>query len=310
MKTARFRILAITGVIALAASLGARPAVAGESHADLARARAAFDESDFDAAADAYQQAIDRGHLAPSELAEAFVRVGLAFASQGKSKKALDAFRLAVIVDAAVAFPVGGPKKAKPLLEQARREMARRTLDWLRVALPERPAAVGASAATVRVWLVAVAGLEAIEVEARCGEGEPWIQRLPIATEVPVVLPRTMHVTGRVRLRVAAIDDVGNRWGEIERTIDVERLAAPDPAPTASVTEPAPRKKRRESAEAPRPPAIDAKVTAGASAFWATPWPWVAIGTAVLGIGGAYTFALLDASGPARVGPPTVTPGP
>ena len=103
MSTARLRFASL----ALVTTLVTAHAAAGDSRAALAKARAAFDESDFDAAADAYQLAIDGGHLAPGELAEAFVRVGLAFASQGKSKKALDAFRLAVIVDANVAFPSG-----------------------------------------------------------------------------------------------------------------------------------------------------------------------------------------------------------
>jgi hypothetical protein len=109
-------------------------------------------------------------------------------------------------------------------------------------------------------------------------------------------------------LRVAAIDDVGNRWGEVERTIDVERLPGPEPVVAARAEEPAPRKKRREAAEATRAPASNAKVAS--ASFWATPWPWVAIGTAVVGIGGACTFALVDVSGPVRVAAPTVTTGP
>jgi hypothetical protein len=296
--------------LAFAGFLFAAHASAADPRAALEKARAAFEESDFDAAADAYQLAIDNGHLAPSELAEAFVRVGVAFASQGKSKKALDAFRLAVIVDAAVAFPSGGPKKAKPLLEQARKEMSKRTGDWLRVTFPERAAAIGATAATARVRLEAVAGLEALEIEARSGEGEPWVQRMPLAAEVPIVLPRTMHATGRVRVRVAAVDDVGNRWGEVERTIDVERLPAPEPTPAARADEPAPRKRRREAAEVARAAADEGKPARAGATFWATPWPWVAIGTAVLGMGGAYAFTLVDASGAARVGAPTVATGP
>ncbi len=306
MSTARLRFASL----ALVTTLVTAHAAAGDSRAALAKARAAFDESDFDAAADAYQLAIDGGHLAPSELAEAFVRVGLAFASQGKSKKALDAFRLAVIVDANVAFPSGGPKKAKPLLEQARKEMAKRTGDWLRVAFPERSVAVGSTAATVRVRLEAVAGLEAVEVEGRSGEGDPWVARLPLVAEQPIVLPRTLHGTGRVRVRVAAVDDVGNRWGEVERTLDVDRLPAPEPAPVARAEDPAPRKRRRDAAEAPRPAAVEAKAPRAGDAFWSTPWPWVAIGTAALGIGGAYAFTLVDASGPARVGAPSVVSGP
>jgi hypothetical protein len=178
------------------------------------------------------------------------------------------------------------------------------------VVFPDRPTPIGSTAATARVRLDAVAGLEGLEIEARSGEGEPWLKRVPLTAEVPVVLPRTLHATGRVRLRIAAIDDVGNRWGEVERTIDVERLPAPEPVVAARAEEPAPRKRRRESSEATRAPASETKGATASASFWATPWPWVAIGTAALGIGGAYAFAIVDASGPARVGAPTVTTGP
>jgi len=276
-------------------------ALADDSAAALARARAAFEEADFDAAAKAYRVAIDAGRLAPNELAESFVSLGMASASQGNSKRALDAFRLAVIVDATVTFPSGGPKKARPLLEQARREMTKRAGAWFRVAFSERSVPVGTTAATVRVRVDAVAGLEAVEVEARSGEGEAWVQRLPLGTEVPVVLPRTLHATGRVRLRLAAIDDVGNRWAEVVRSLDVDRIASPTPPP--------------RQAEAPAPSAtpfapVAAKspgpATRSASTFWSSPWPWVGVGVLALGFGGAYAYAALDASGPARVGAPTV----
>jgi tetratricopeptide (TPR) repeat protein len=275
--------------------------------ATLAKARAAFAEADFDGAADAYNVAIDKGGLAPNELAECFLSVGISLASQGKTKKALDAFRLAVIVDPNVAFPPTGPKKAKPLLEQARKEMAKRAGDWFRVAYPERSIAIGTVAATVRVRLDAVAGLEAIEVDARSGEGDPWVQRLPLQAESLITLPRELHKTGRVRLRIAALDDVGNRWGELVRTIDVERTPDLRTPPTVAVAEPEPpptRRRRRESATA------RGAATNGEGGFWSSPWPWVAIGTVAIGLGGAYAFALLDTSVPARVAAPTVTIGP
>ncbi len=286
------------------ASGAAEPAVKADDAA-LARARAAFAEADFDAAADAYNVAIDKGHLAPSELAECFLSVGISLASQGKTKKALDAFRLAVVVDPAAAFPTSGPKKARPLLDQARKEMAKRAGDWFRVAVSDRAAPMGQPAATARVRVEAVAGLEAVEVEARSGEGDPWVQRFPLQAETAIVLPRALHATGRVRLRIAAVDDVGNRWAELVRTVDVERAPEARPAPEPVADRPteseAPRRRKREAnakAEAP---------STGAGGFWAGPWPWVAVGTVALGIGGAYAFAALDASDPARVAAPTVT---
>jgi hypothetical protein len=280
--------------------------------ASLAKARAAFGEADFDAAADAYNVAIDKGHLAPGELAECFLSVGISLASQGKSKKALDAFRLAVVVDPSVAYPASGPKKARPLLEQARKEMAKRAGDWFRVAVPERAAPLGQPAATARVRVEAVAGLEAVEVDARSGEGEPWVQRFPLAAETAIVLPRALHATGRVRMRIAAVDDVGNRWAELVRTVDVERTPDPRPAaapleaksPEPPADEPAPRRRKREGGERA------AAIAPGPSGFWSGPWPWVALGTIALGVGGAYGFAALDTSAPARVAAPTVTRGP
>jgi hypothetical protein len=305
--------------LVLAPLLAAAPAPDGAApperadEAALAKARAAFEESDFDAAADAYNVAIDKGHLAPNELAECFLSVGISLASQGKSKKALDAFRLAVVVDPAVAFPASGPKKAKPLLDQARKEMAKRAGDWFRVAVAERAVAIGTTAATARLRLDAVAGLEAVEVEARSGEGEAWVQRFPLQVETPITLPRALHATGRVRLRVAAIDDVGNRWAEVVRTVDVERTPAARPAASIAALAPAaepvaddpPAKRRRREGAPKAPPA-----TSTDGGFWSGPWPWVAVGTVALGIGGAYAFALLDASQPARVGAPTVVRGP
>jgi hypothetical protein len=287
----------------------ATPAAASAKadEATLAKARAAFAEADFDAAADAYNVAVDKGHLAPNELAECFLSVGISLASQGKGKKALDAFRLAVVVDPRVPFPASGPKKAKPLLDQARKEMTKRAGDWFRVAVAERAIAIGTPAATARLRLDAVAGLEALEVEARSGEGDPWVQRFPLQAETTVTLPRALHGTGRVRLRIAAIDDVGNRWGELVRTVDVERT--PDARPTVAAPEPvdesAPTRRRRRGGDAKThtAPAVE-------GGFWSGPWPWVAIGTAALGIGGAYAFAWADASQPARVGAPTVVRGP
>ena len=284
------------------------PAKADE--ASLAKARAAFAEADFDAAADAYNVAIDKGHLAPNELAECFLSVGISLASQGKSKKALDAFRLAVVVDPNVAFPASGPKKAKPLLDQARKEMTKRAGDWFRVAVAERAVPIGSVAATARLRLDAVAGLEAVEIEARSGEGEPWVQRFPLQAETPITLPRALHATGRVRLRVAAVDDVGNRWAELVRTVDVERPPAARPASPATpiaepVAEEVPAKRRRREGAAKAP-----ATSAAEGGFWSGPWPWVAVSTVALGIGGAYAFALLDASQPARVGAPTVVRGP
>ena len=276
--------------------------LADDTAVALRRAREAFQEADFDTAAKAYQVAIDAGHLAPNELAEAFVGVGIdaaARASGGSGtngKRAVDAFRLAVVVDPAVPYPLGGPKKPKPMLELARREMSKRTGDWFRVAFSERSIALGSTAAVARVRTDAVAGLEGIEVEARVGEGDPWVQRYALAPETVVVLPQAAHTTGRVRVRIAAIDDVGNRWAEVVRTVDVDRVAAPN---VALLRDDAPAAKSNTA-----PPV--APSTRAASGFWASPWPWAGLGVVVLGFGSAYAFAALDNSGPVRVGAPTV----
>ncbi len=282
--------------------IGASGFIAARAHGApvatiLERARGSLQEADFDAAAKAYQAAIDAGGLSPSELAEAFLGIGIGAFYQGNSKRALDAFRLAVVVDGNVSMTDDAPKKAKTLLDQARREMKKRTLDWFRVTIPEGSLAAGAKAATVRVRTDAVAGLEAVEVEARSGDGEPWIKRFPISRDVDVLLPSSVHTTGRVRLRISAIDDVGNRWAEYARSLDVDRTPKTEPVIV-----------KREEVVAARPPVVAANSAAPPTTppLWSSPWPWIGLGLVGIGVGAAFSYSALDSSSPARIGVPRV----
>ena len=71
----------------------------------MKKARAAWDNADFDEAPALYESALSAGGLPSTDVLDAFVHIGSSLAITGKTHAALAAFRYAALVNAGFQVP-------------------------------------------------------------------------------------------------------------------------------------------------------------------------------------------------------------
>lgn len=179
------------------------------AHADdkLERAKAALDASDYAAARSALDEALASGTNGPDQLAEAYRLSGIVRAALGDAKAAQEAFTRCLALTPKATLPVGtSPKIAKPFAAAQNYWKTREPLGL-------KTETTGASPPTVTVIIASdpLSMIAKLRVYAVADDGaEKTIDHAALPRAV-IELP----VGERIDLRVAALDDKGNRLVEV-----------------------------------------------------------------------------------------------
>lgn len=287
-----------TGVVfvAIAASAGpvyAQSSTGGDSPpgaAALKRARAAWNDADFDIAPRLFQDAIKAGGLTHDDVLDAYVRMGSALAVSGKKKSAYRAFRSAALLDPGFRIPPEAGKKAMAVASQARRAQVRVGSLTIGAQVPDEVDAgatfgVDVSLAPAHAPLVASVTFEARDDQA----GRAFEQSSPPSTHLHFDVPSRMSVSGAtLTVRIEARDVHDNQLASAEKQVHVASPAvAVVVPPAAQRAAPAATSRPPLSPLQPVPPLPpDYEPRRSSGGFWSTAWPYV-IGGAALAAGGA-----------------------
>lgn len=275
-------------VAAIAATAGpvraqtaARPPPPPETGADaMVRAKAAWDNGDFDLAPSLYQAAITAGGLKRADVIDAYVRIGAALAVSGKTKPALSVLRKAALLDPSFTVPLEAGKKAMAVAERARRDQRRFGALAVSAQVPDEvgatePFGVDVSFAPSRNPLVDSVSLEVRDSLAGRSYKHSATPEARIHFDVParMTLPDASLV-----LEVTAHDAHDNELLSFEKHFHVKH-ATPAPVPPVVAA-------LRMRTTEDRPHAASSGSGGG---FWSTAWPYV-IGGAALAAGGAAAY--------------------
>jgi len=267
---------------ALAISLGAsaamaRPTLLANGAPSLDRARTAWSQADFDVAATAYQEALERGGLTRQETVECYSHLGAARYIIGRKVDAAPAFRVAAAIDPQFVVPPEAGKKAMAIAEKERKQTLSLKLD---LTSPVKVAAneaftIGVTVESAQLALVSRIGLL---VRDAATSKEYRFEEQPRA-DVRLHVPASMSASGAtLDVSVRALDAHDNELAEQETRVVVGAAfaVAHDDAPQAS------------------------------GGFWHTPWPYL-IGTALLAAGGGVgLYFALTPPNTVNVGAPRV----
>lgn len=273
-------VLVRTGVVCVAAATWPGAVYAqSSSNRTLDKARAAWDNADFDIAPALYETAIEVGGLSKSDLVDAYGRMGAALAINGKKKPAIEAFRKAALLDPDFQLPPEAGKKATALAKVAKRQQAR--VGSLTIVLQVadevdsgEPFSVDVTVSPPHPPLVDTLSFSARDSLA----GHAYERTTPADAHVHFDVPTRMTLPeATLVVQVKAHDAHDNELWITEKRVHVAKpLPAPSPAPIAAL-EPGP---------APRHHHEEPESSGG---FWHTAWPYI-IGGAALAAGGAATW--------------------
>lgn len=268
-----------TGVVcvAFAAWPGAVYAQSSSNRA-LDKARAAWDDADFDIAPALYETALEVGGLSRDDVVDAYTRIGSAFAISGKKKPALEAFRKAAFLDPDFHVPPEAGKKATTLAKLARRQQARKGSLSINLQVPDEvdsgaPFGVDVTVSPPHAPLLDTLGFSARDPLA----GHAYERTAPADTHVHFDVPIRMTLPdATLVVQVKAHDTHDNELWIVEKRVHVTKpLPVPSPKPIAAL-EPGGGEPREEHATS-------------SGGFWHTAWPYI-IGGAALAAGGAATW--------------------
>jgi len=257
----------------------------GAGSAALERARASWNQGEFDTAEPAYQEALDKGGLSSDATLECFVKLGAVRAVLGKKELALAAFRTAALINQDFVVPAEAGKKAVALADAAKLQQAKVGVGPLK-AEPSAPAEVESGAAfAVHVLLdpahaTVISRLGLSVFDGTTGK----TYRFEEAAQSPVVhfrVPATIAMPGSMLvLHIDALDVHDNQLASAESRVKVRST------PTSTGTSP---------------------FVASSGSFWSTPWPYL-IGGTLLAAGGVGAYFLLRPPSQVAVGSAVIEP--
>jgi tetratricopeptide (TPR) repeat protein len=261
--------------------------------AALDRARAAWERGDYDVAEPLYQEAIDTGGLEPSDVLDAYVRLGSSLTVLGKKAAALSAFKAAALIDPHFVLPPEAGKRAAVIADRARRTEARIGAIALGANIPSEvasgePAQVDATLDAAHAVVASKVAIFARDPSS----GRSYADAQDPATTVRFSLPASLTLpSATLYVRVDALDVHQNRLASVEGKSYVRGAAI---APAAM-------------ALAPILPLGSAGASKGdsdtnhKSGFWSTAWPYV-IGGVALAAGGAAIYLSTRSSADVNLG--------
>lgn len=237
----------------------------------LAQAADLWEQAMLTESAPLYEKALKEGGMFPSDVVLAYARIGTVQALLKQKEAALSSFRVAAVINPEFELPSESGKLAKDLYEKARKDAAAQggKLE-VSVSAPERVDANKTFQVTAKLDEAFAPVVEKIGIEVKdtMTKGKEWKSDQPSTASVTFDVP-ARYVPGSTTLlvRVAALDQYGNRWAMQEARVKV-------------------RESKVVEAPAEAPPAEEKK----SKGFFSTPWPY-AIGGAVLVVAGVIFFA-------------------
>lgn len=270
------------------------------SNRALDKARAAWDNADFDLAPALYETALEVGSLTKSDVVDAYARMGSALAINGKRKPAIEAFRKAAMLDPTFQLPPEAGKKANALAKLAKRQQARAGTLSIGLQVADEvdsgePFAVDVTISQPpRTALVDTLSFSARDPLA----GHAYERSAPADTHVHFEVPTRMTLPeATLVVQVKARDAHDNELWVGEKRVHVAKpLPAPSPAPIAALEPMPPPSRHHHQAEQP---------SSSSGGFWHTAWPYI-IGGAALAAGGAATWYATRPTENVYVGSPHV----
>jgi len=257
--------------------------------AALARARAAWNDGDFDVAPELYLKAIRAGGLARADVIDAYVRAGSAHAVTGKKRPALAELRHAALLDPHFIVPPEAGKRALVIADRARKEQRRAGL--LTVTVDVRDEVASGAPFTVDVGILPEHAplIDAVALEVRDKlAGKAYERQSPADSRVHFEVPTRMTLPdAALVLRIQARDPYGNELVTTEKHVRVKPAAAviakAPPVLGPAGLSPSSSSHEERSKERPR--------HEGGGGFWHTAWPYIIGGTALAAGGTAVYFA-------------------
>lgn len=273
----RARTVAFAGLICtLAATASAAPGTAA-----LERARQAWDDGAIDRAERSFREALEQGGLDRSATLECWIHIGAAQAVLGHKRAALDAFRMALLIDEDFTVPPEAGRKATTLAAVARRQPGRVSTLHLSLSAPAEtasgePFAVNVLLEDAQTSFVARLSLHVTDPTTH----KTYDYEEPTSSVVHFRVPASITLPGAsLRVEVAALDGHDNQLAIASERVTVR------PTPIAETH-----------------PSKD-ELRGGHGGFWSSPWPWV-IGGLALAAGGAVAgYFLLKPPDEVSVGP-------
>ena len=261
--------------------------------AALDRARAAWDRGDYDVAEPLYQEAIETGGLDPSDVLDAYVRLGSACTVLGKKAAALSAFKAAALIDPHFVLPPEAGKRAGVIADRARRTEARIGAITLGANIPSEIAAGEPAQVDATLDAAHAAVASKIALLARdSSSGRSYADAQDPATAVHFSLPASLTLpSATLYVRVDALDAHENRLASVEGKSHVRSAVAPVAAMALAPIFPL-------GGTASAKEDSDANHRTG---FWSTAWPYV-IGGVALAAGGAAIYLSTRSSADVNVG--------
>lgn len=240
---------------------------AGAPKGTLAQAAEMWEQAMLTESAPLYEKALKEGGLFPSDVVLAYARIGTVQALLKQKEAALSSFRVAAVINPAFELPSESGKLAKDLYEKARKDAAGQG-GKLEVSIeaPERVDANKSFQVTAKIDEAFAPVVEKIGVEVKdtMTKGKEWKSDQPSTSSVTFDIPgRVVPGSTTLLVRVAALDQYGNRWAMQEARVKVRESKVVD-APIDS------------------PPPAEEKKSKG---FFSTPWPYAIGGAVLLGVG-------------------------
>jgi hypothetical protein len=242
----------------------------------LQRAKAAWDNGDFDLAPSLYESALTAGGLKRPDVIDAYVRIGAALAATGKTKPALVALRRAALLDPSFTVPLEAGKKAVALAQRARREQHRYGALAVNAQVSDEVEATAPFAVDVALAPSKNALVDSVTLEVRDSlAGRSFKHPAPPDARIHFEVPARMTLPdASLVVEVSAVDAHDNELLSFEKHIHVKHAVPAPPPPIIAALRPRTEGRTR---------------TGSGGGFWNTAWPYV-IGGAALAAGGAAVY--------------------
>ena len=281
--------LSATGLASHAYADGANaPTAPGAT--PLKQARSAWDRSNLENAEPLYREALEKGGLAPGEVLEGYVRLGSIRAALGKKDSALAAFRAASILDDKFAVPSEAGSKGIALADRAKKETAKIGSIQLGLQVPKNVTSGKSFKVTAtldkghlpivtKIGLVAKDGTSPKEVTLDSKPDES----VEFEIGADITLPGAS-----ILVHVDALDGHQNRLASAEERVKVPDKDAGGAAAGAGVGVAVGAAAAKDTLKPPNDSSQSKKNEK--RSFWASPWPYIIGGIAVVGVGTAVYF--------------------
>lgn len=258
-----------TAAVLAALCIAAAPEVArADDKTFLAQAAEKWEQGAITDAAPLYEKALSQGGMFPPDVVLAHARIGTVHAASGKREAALNAFRVAAVIDPAFQLPAESGPVAKKLYEEARKQAQKQggKLE-ISVEAPERVDAQKGFTVVAKLPEAFAPVVDKVGVEVRdtATQKPGWKADQAATAQVTFDVP-AKHVPGGTTLivRVSALDGSGNRWALADAKVRVK-----EGKPEVVVADPPPEKDEKDK-------------PTKKGGFFSGPWPYAIAGAIVL----------------------------